>query len=76
MLTKKLMYKFMTVDQMTKRVEKIKKKLDKETSFDKRLDLLEELAIIVNVLLVRYKDHGEVMKNTREGIDGLLELVK
>ena len=53
MLTKKLMYKFMTVDQMTKRVEKIKKKLDKETSFDKRLDLLEELAIIVNVLLVR-----------------------
>jgi len=70
------MYKFMTVDQMTKRVEKIKKKLDKETSFDKRLDLLEELAIIVNVLLVRYKDHGEVMKNTREGIDGLLELVK
>ena len=66
----------MTVDQMTKRVEKIKKKLDKETSFDKRLDLLEELAIIVNVLLVRYKDHGEVMKNTREGIDGLLELVK
>ena len=70
------MYKFMTVKQLTKRVNKIKMKLDKTQAFEERLDLLEELAIITGVLLRRCRHDVKVMSYTMKKLDEMSALVK
>lgn len=76
MLNGTVVYNFMTVKQLGKRVYKIKKKLDKETKFEKRLDLLEDLAVIVVVLLRRNRNNNEVMNYAGTELDKLKALVK
>lgn len=76
MLIKTMMYKFMTVKQLTKRVNKIKMKLDKTQAFEERLDLLEELAIITGVLLRRCRHDVKVMSYTMKKLDEMSALVK
>lgn len=76
MLNKTVLYKFMTVNQLGKRVDKIKNKLDNEAKFEKRLDLLEDLAVIVNVLLRRNRHNNTVMNYAGAELDKLKALVK
>lgn len=47
MLNKSVLYKIMTTKQLGNCVDEIKIKLDNEQNFDKRLELLDELAIIM-----------------------------
>lgn len=76
MLNGTVVYNFMTVKQLGKRVDKIKKKLDKETKFEKRLDLLEDLTVIVVVLLRRCRHDVKVVNYTMTKLDDLEALVK
>ena len=76
MLIKTVLYKFMTVKQLGKRVNNIKMKLDKTENFEERLDLLEELAVITGVLLRRCRHDVKVMSYTMNKLDELATLVK
>lgn len=76
MLNGTVVYNFMTVKQLGKCVDKIKKKLDKETKFEKRLDLLEDLTVIVVVLLRRNRNNNEIMNYAGTELDKLKALVK
>lgn len=76
MLIKTTLYKFMTVKQLSKRVNKIKMKLDKTQTFEERLDLLEELAIITGVLLRRCRHDVKVVSYTMKELDEMAALVK
>ena len=76
MLIKTTLYKFMTVKQLGKRVNKIKIKLDNTQAFEERLDLLEELAIITGVLLRRCRHDVKVVSYTMKKLDDLTSLVK
>lgn len=76
MLTKQVMYHFMSLDQINKRIDKLKDKIDNEANFDKRLKYLEEVAIIMNVLITRNRDNDLFMKHVRNGLNELSELVK
>ena len=66
----------MTVEQLGKRVNKIKTKLDKTQVFEERLDLLEELAIITGVLLRRCRHDVKVVSYTMKELDKMAALVK
>lgn len=76
MLVKTILYNLMTVNQLGKRVDKIKKRINNEEIFDKRLDLLEELAVIMSVLVRRHSHDVAVMKYTVMKLDKLKALVK
>ena len=76
MLIKTALYKFMTVKQLGKRVNKIKMKLDKTQVFEERLKLLEELAIITGVLLRRCRHDVKIVSYTMNKLDELASLVK
>jgi hypothetical protein len=66
----------MTVKQLSKRVNKIKMKLDKTQTFEERLNLLEDLAIITGVLLRRCRHDVKVVSYTMKKLDDLTSLVK
>lgn len=76
MLSKSVLYKFMTVNQLSKRVNKIKMKLDKTQTFEERLSLLEDLAIITGVLLRRCRHDVKVVSYTMKKLDEMTSLVK
>ena len=76
MLGKSIMYKIMTVKQLSKRVNKIKTKLDNVQTFEERLNLLEDLAIITGVLLRRCRQDVKVVNYTMKKLDDLTSLVK
>lgn len=76
MLSKSMLYKFMTVKQLNKRVNKIKMKLDNTQTFEERLNLLEDLAIITGVLLRRCRHDVKVVNYTMKKLDELTSLVK
>lgn len=76
MLSKSLLYKFMTVKQLSKRVNKIKIKLDKTQTFEERLNLLEDLAIITGVLLRRCRHDVKIVSYTMKKLDEMTTLVK
>ena len=76
MLGKSIMYKIMTVKQLSKRVNKIKTKLDNAQTFEERLNLLEDLAIITGVLLRRCRQDVKVVNYTMKKLDDLTSLVK
>lgn len=76
MLIKTILYKFMTVKQLSKRVNKIKTNLDKTQAFEERLDLLEELAVITGVLLRRCKYDVKVVSYTMKELDEMAALIK
>jgi hypothetical protein len=66
----------MTVKQLSKRVNKIKIKLDTTQTFEERLSLLEDLAIITGVLLRRCRHDVKVVSYTMKKLDDLTSLVK
>ena len=76
MLNKSMLYKFMTVKQLSKRVNKIKIELDKTQAFEERLKLLEDLAVITGVLLRRCRHDVNVVSYTMKKLDELTSLVK
>lgn len=76
MLSKSLLYKFMTVKQLSKRVNKIKIKLDKTQTFEERLNLLEDLAVITGVLLRRCRHDVKIVSYTMKKLDEMTTLVK
>ena len=76
MLSKSILYKFMTVKQLSKRVNKIKTKLDDAQTFEERLKLLEDLAVITGVLLRRCRHDTKVISYTMNKLDELTSLVK
>ena len=76
MLNKSVVYEFMTIKQLDKRVNKIKTKLDETQSFEERLDLLDDVAIIIGVLLRRCKHDVKVVSHTMKKLDELASLVK
>ena len=76
MLNKSMLYKFMTVKQLSKRVNKIKIELDKTQVFEERLELLEDLAVITGVLLRRCRHDVKVVSYTMKKLDELTSLVK
>lgn len=76
MLSKTVLYKFMTVNQLCKRVNKIKTKLDKTQTFEERLNLLEELAVITGVLLRRCRHDVKIVNYTMKKLDEMASLVK
>lgn len=76
MLNKTVMYKFMTSKQLGKAVDEIKTKLDNEQVFDKRLELLDELAVILAVLLRRCRNDVDVISYAMVEIDKLKTLVR
>ena len=76
MLNKTVLYKFMTTKQLGKRVNAIKMNLDNVEAFDKRLDLLEELAVITSILLRRCRHDVKVVSYTMKKLDELATLVK
>lgn len=76
MLNKTVLYKFMTTKQLGKCVDDIKMKLDKEQTFEERLKLLDELAVITGVLLRRCKDDIKVVDYTMKKLDELTSFVK
>ena len=76
MLSKSILYKFMTVKQLSKRVNKIKTKLDEAQTFEERLKLLEDLAAITGVLLRRCRHDVKVVNYTMRELDKMASLVK
>ena len=76
MLSKTILYKFMTVKQLSKRVNKIKTKLDEAQTFEERLKLLEDLAAITGVLLRRCRHDVKVVSYTMRELDKMASLVK
>ena len=62
MLNNARMYKFMTVKQLNKRIDEIKMQLDNEETFEERLKLLDDLAVIVGILLRKCRHNIKVMK--------------
>ena len=76
MLNKSVLYKFMTVKQLSKRINKIKMKLNVAKTFEERLKLLEDLAIITGVLLRRCRHDVKVINYTMSKLDDLTSLVK
>lgn len=76
MLMKTALYKFMTVKQLSKRINKIKIKLDNTQAFEERLDLLEELAIITGILLRRCRHDVKIVSYTMKKLDEMASLVK
>ena len=76
MLSKTVLYKFMTVKQLGKRVNKIKTKLDNAQTFEERLNLLEELAIITGVLLRRCRHDVKIVNYTMKELDEMASLVE
>ena len=76
MLIKSVLYKFMTVEQLGKRVNKIKIKLDKTQNFEERLNLFEELAIITGILLRRCRYDVKIVDYTMKELDKMAALVK
>lgn len=76
MLRKTVLYKFMTVKQLGKRVNKIKTKLDNAQTFEERLNLLEELAIITGVLLRRCRHDVKIVNYTMKELDEMASLVE
>lgn len=76
MLSKTVLYKFMTVKQLSKCVNKIKTKLDNAQTFEERLNLLEELAVITGVLLRRCRHDVKIVNYTMKELDEMASLVK
>lgn len=76
MLNRTIVYHFMTNKQLGKCVNKIKMKIDKEDNFDKRLKLLEDLAVIVGVLLRRCRHDVKVVNYTMSKLNDLEALIK
>lgn len=62
MLVKKVMYNYMTVEQLDKQIEKIKVKLNNETDPEKKLKYYEEVAVIMGALVKKIK-HNKVLVN-------------
>ena len=76
MLNKSVLYKIMTVEQLGKRVDTIKMKLNNVEDFDKRLELLDDLSVITGVLVRRCKHDVTVVSYTMKKLDELASLVK
>lgn len=76
MLSKSVLYKFMTVKQLGKRVNKIKMKLDNAQTFEERLNLLEDLAVITGILLNRCRHDVKIVSYTMKKLDEMASLVK
>ena len=76
MLNKSVLYKFMTVKQLSKRIYKIKMKLNDAKTFEERLKLLEDLAVITGVLLRRCRRDVKVVNYTMSKLDELTSLFK
>jgi hypothetical protein len=66
----------MTTKQLGKAVDDIKIKLDNEQVFDKRLELLDDLAVILEVLLRRCRKDVDIISYAMVEIDKLKTLVR
>lgn len=76
MLNKSVLYKFMTVKQLSKRINKIRMKLNDAKTFEERLKLLEDLAVITGVLLRRCRHDVKVVNYAMSKLDEFTSLVK
>ena len=76
MLNRTVVYRFMTNKQLSNRVNKIKAKLDKEQTFEERLNLLEDLAVITGILLHRCRHDVKVVDYTMKKLNEMTTLVK
>lgn len=76
MLNRTVVYHFMTTKQLSKRVNKIKMKLNDEETFDKRLKYLEDLSVIVGILLRRCRHDVKVVDYTMTKLNEMASLVK